>query len=720
MKNRSGTGRKLIIVSFIVTLLTACGGGGGSSNDTPPPVTADTQAPTAKINFPTSQALTTADSITVTGTAVDAQSSAITSVTVNDVAATSDNDFASWRAVVALTAGSNTITVATTDAQGNTSASADSIEIKNEVALLSPSDVEVDANGNRVLLVDTALRALIAVDLTSGVRSILSDDANGTGTASFSAPTGVIVDSANGRALVADGANIIAVDLTSGDRSVLVTLAPAAIAQDIAIDEGGRLLITTFIPGDGTSSPIYKLQTASLTGGPASAADFTPAVTFGGDSSIVVDGSRALVASANGTVTSVDLANGASSPIASTGDNLGDDLVAPLDITLSADGTEAFVAEGGTAQPVIVAIELSTGARTVASGANVGSGGDIFLPEAIATDSAANRSIVLDPILNALLTVAENGDRAILTSADVAGGPAFDGPFNIEYDASNDRALVTDFDGINGDLAAVFTVNLDNGDRSILSGAGTGTGPAFQSLVNLAIDDSKVFVTDIDAQSVFSVDLADGSRTPLVTSFGASRSPLGIDVDTSSNTLFVSVIVADATSAPISSELFSLATTGTTATQVSLNGTGLRFAQNLSIDSTTGTAYIVDTRLGGTDTIADQLLAVTLAGGATSSLGSIEGNTAQQENEIPTQDITLMGNEVVVVDSFQGAMFAIDRETNVKRDISNGTIGKGVALQGPTGVSYDSSRDILLVSDRSSFAVFAVEPNSGDRIIISR
>ncbi len=717
MNNRSGSGRKLSILGVIATLLTACGGGGGSSNDAPPQQVVDTQAPTAKINFPTAQALTTADTITVTGTATDAQSNVISSVTVNGVDATSENAFANWRAVVPLTAGSNTITVATADDQGNSEPSAVSIEMRNEVALLNPSDVEIDSTGNRALLVDSALRAIVAVDLTSGLRSILSDDATGTGSP-FSAPSSVALDS--DRALIADGSQIIAVDLTNGNRSELATVTDTAIAQDIAVDEnnGGRLLIATFLPGTASTTDIYKLQTAPSTGGPAT--DFSPAVTFTADSSIVVDNNRVLVASTDGTIVAVELSSGTVSTIASATEGTGVALVAPFDISLSADGSKALIADAGAAPPAIVAIDLSTGVRTIASDSNTGTGGDILLPEAIATDVASNRSIVVDPILNALVTVEENGDRDILTSADVANGAAFNGPINIEYDATNDRMLVTDFNTSVLSATAIYTVNLDNGERSILSGAGTGSGPEFLSLVNLTVGDSQVFVTDIDATSIFSVDLSTGNRTPLATSFGDSRSPLGIGLDSTNNTLYVSVIVADQAAAPISSELFSLATTGTTATQFPLSGSSLRFAQNLEVDSDTGTAFVVDSKIVATDTTADQILAVTLAGGAASSLGSIEGNVTPQENELPTQDIALMGNEIVVVDSFQGAMFAIDRDSNTRRDISSSTIGNGVALQGPTGVSYVSSRDILLVSDRSSFAIFAVEPISGDRVIISR
>lgn len=709
--------RCLIVSGILAAVLSACGGGGGSS-DAPPP-TADTAAPLAKINFPPSQALTITDSITVTGTASDAAGNTISSVTVNNVAATSSDGFANWTATIALNSGDNTVTVATADDQGNSESQADSISIRNEVPLLNPSDIEIDTGGGRALLVDAALRALVAVDLNSGLRSIVSDDDTGTGN-SFSAPNGVAYDAVNNRAFVADGSEIIAVDLANGNRSVFSSLAGEAVARDVALEESGSRRLLLISSGDNGNT--VKLQTVPSTGG--AAADFSPAVTFTADSSVAVDDARALVASIDGTVVAVDLSDGSTSPIATSGDGFGADLIAPFDIAVSADGSRALVADGGDGtsnQPAIVSIDLNSRTRTIASGANSGAGAAIILPEAIAVDDGSNRSLVVDPILNAVVTVDDtNGDRAGLTSADVGGGAVFNGPFNVAYDAASDRALVTDFNRTIPDNAAVYTVNLDNGERGILSGAGTGSGPEFDSLVNLTIGDSQVFVTDIDQTSVFAVDIANGNRTQLTNTFGANRSPLGIGIDTSANTLYVSVIVANNAALPIGSELFSLPTSAGTASQVALSGSSLRFAPNLVVDSEAGTAFIVDSKLDINDANADQLLAVTLAGGATSSLGSIEGAVPPQENELPNQDITLLGNEIVAVDSFQRAMFAIDRETNLRREISGDAVGNGPALQGPTGVSYASGRNILLVADRSSFAIFAVEPGSGDRVIISR
>ncbi len=712
MEIRSGSAQHLMIIGFVGALLAGCGGGGGSSNSSP---AADTEAPTAKINFPTAQALTTADSITVTGSATDAAGNTISSVTVNGVDATPSNDFATWTANVPLQPGDNTITVATADDQGNSEANAASITIKNEVALLNPNDIVLDSTGNRALLVDEVLRAVVAVDLGSnGQRSVLSGDDNGSGN-QFTTPSSIALDSTNGRALVGDGALIIAVDLATGNRSQIADLGAGNEILDIAVDEGngGRLLLVTL---DG-------VQTVPSAGGTVT--DFSTATTGSGPvlnspASIVIDSAdnRALVTdSSDAAVVAVDLTSGDRSTVASAAIGSGTNLEIPLGIALSGDGSRALVTDLGsaTAAPMIISIDLTSQARTVVSAggsAATGSGVDFSFPVAIATDSANNRSLVVDPALAAVLGVDDtNGNRDAVTSAGVGDGVAFNGPFNIEYDASNDRALVTD----NASLA-IYTVDLDTGARAILSGSGVGAGTDFQSPFNLAIGSDQAFVTDADTASVLAIDLGNGNRTVLASDVGAdaNKSPLGIALDSSNNTLYLSVIEVDSSQALIGSEVFSLPTNGSTATPVTLSGAnfmGLVFAQNLIIDSDAGTAFVADT-------VADELFAVTLADGDTTSLGRIT-DTAPT-GTAPFQDVTLMGGQTVLVDSSLASVVGIDNSTGVRTTISGGSTGNGVALQSPTGVATAGDRNVLLVVDRFSFAIFAVEPSSGDRVIISR
>ncbi len=83
----------------------------------------DTTAPTVTITSPANNATINSASVTVTGTAVDpgVGASGVSSVLVNNIAATYNPNTNAWSANVALNCGSNTITVRATDGAGNTS-----------------------------------------------------------------------------------------------------------------------------------------------------------------------------------------------------------------------------------------------------------------------------------------------------------------------------------------------------------------------------------------------------------------------------------------------------------------------------------------------------------------------------------------------------------------------------------------------------------------------
>ena len=83
-----------------------------------------------------------------------------------------------------------------------------------------PIDVDLDSANNRSRVVD--LFTLFSVDLTSGDRTVISDDTIGTGP-EFYLPDAVAFDNLNNRALVISGLSnaLISVALTSGDRTVI-------------------------------------------------------------------------------------------------------------------------------------------------------------------------------------------------------------------------------------------------------------------------------------------------------------------------------------------------------------------------------------------------------------------------------------------------------------------------------------------------------------------
>jgi hypothetical protein len=149
-----------------------------------------------------------------------------------------------------------------TGAQTLFSASGDN----NGVAMDKPVDFVID--GNRALVVDSQLAAIIAIDLGSGARSILSDAATPSSGVAFIQPVAITIDTANDVAYVADQGrvNLVKVALDTGAREEFA-VSPAAeepalvFPLDIAFQQqnaGDRLFVT-----DATANEVIVIDVAT-------------------------------------------------------------------------------------------------------------------------------------------------------------------------------------------------------------------------------------------------------------------------------------------------------------------------------------------------------------------------------------------------------------------------------------------------------------------------
>ena len=89
--------------------------------------------------------------------------------------------------------------------------------------LRAPDAIAIDEANDRALVVDRNLLAVMIVDLVTGARTILSDPETPDDNNLFVAPSGILIDVQNNRALVSDQsqASIIAVDLNTGARTIV-------------------------------------------------------------------------------------------------------------------------------------------------------------------------------------------------------------------------------------------------------------------------------------------------------------------------------------------------------------------------------------------------------------------------------------------------------------------------------------------------------------------
>lgn len=94
------------------------------------------------------------------------------------------------------------------------------------VALIEPASIALDSANNRVLVTDQSMAALVAIDLGSGERTLVSSDASEG--PSFDSPSAVVLAEGGATALVADAeqATLFSVDLATGARSVVSGVNP--------------------------------------------------------------------------------------------------------------------------------------------------------------------------------------------------------------------------------------------------------------------------------------------------------------------------------------------------------------------------------------------------------------------------------------------------------------------------------------------------------------
>ncbi|MEM8816259.1 MAG: hypothetical protein AAGE85_10545, partial [Pseudomonadota bacterium] len=422
-----------------------------------------------------------------------------------------------------------------------------------------------DTTNDRLVAVALAARnAVLSVDLTSGDRSVITEDF-ATPTVPVSAPRDIAIDVANNRGLVNDLLRdlVLGVDLSGLNPTSIVSSATQGSGPDIqsptGIDyDGVRALLLDSIADAVVDVNLATgdrnvFSNAANGAGPELDAPVGIALDPANDRAIVVD---AIL----DAVISVDLATGDRSLVAQTSRGSGEPAFSPVDVDVDTAGNRLFVVDEfrrsliavdmSTAErtavsvdlptlddsyglafddvgnralfldpdsQAVLAIDLSTGMIDVVSQTNnVGSGPDLSFPRDLSIDRANNRLLVTElfPPEAVLAIDLATGDRAYLSAAgSVGGGPPFEGAYGLALDAANGRALV-----VNDGGASVIAVDLLSGNRSILSDDNTGTGAAFGRPTNITIDarNNRALVVETQPPSIVAVDLATGNRTPIV------------------------------------------------------------------------------------------------------------------------------------------------------------------------------------------------------------
>jgi hypothetical protein len=381
----------------------------------------------------------------------------------------------------------------------------------------TPQDMMLDIANNRIVIADLS-RGLYAVDLSSGDRTMLYDTRAEFGL-NVANSRSAIYDAATNIAYMADSTRdvIDAVDLGTGIRTILSDSSVGSGPLDtgmwggkgIVLDRGNNRLLLS----NTTYDNIYEVDLATADRSVVSDSNNAgPAMTWPTEMFIDADNNRAIVVDVNfDGVIAVDLDTGQRTAISdNSGTGTGPAYGYTVAIAVDLPNDRALVLDS---QMGLFDVVLSTGDRTILSDVMTGAGPYWDFADGLAVDFAAGVGYVVDDAGSAVYSVdITTGDRAFLSDNAGAGtGPSISFPNDVALDAANNRVLILNRGGINQNLMAV---DLTTGDRTILSDSNIGSGVEFESphYIELDLDNDRAFVYDLAVTGVIVIHLPTGER----------------------------------------------------------------------------------------------------------------------------------------------------------------------------------------------------------------
>jgi hypothetical protein len=459
----------------------------------------------------------------------------------------------------------------------------------------SPADIVIDDVNNRAIIINgmRSTAKLIAIDLVSGNRTIISDNTTPNTNNPFSYFHGIELDTVNNRAFVITGRQILIVDLASGERTILTSLGSPNASNAISYVQSPSMALdrvnNRLIVADKYSGAIFsinlttKVKTLLLDSSQAdNASIFRKPVDISLDVTnnrlLIIDekynsiiamnlATKALSPLFNGTTSTKNLIEN-KSPI--TFDVSNDRFILSNDqdvFTINAKTGEGsvFASNGynvsnrisamildNSTNKIITATNngiekhiLSTGERKLFSGRGVPNNVNNFYSLSdFVLDEENNRYLASDQSLGAIFSIdLVTGSRTLLSDRTTrnSNNPLFE-PVNIELDKGNNRLLVLD-----RVLTAIIAVDLTNGARSIIWDNGfPNANTDLLSPRDFVYDkaNNRVFVVDSSLDALVTIDLATGTSSIVsdnVTpdSVNVLNRPVSLALDSANNRVLV-------------------------------------------------------------------------------------------------------------------------------------------------------------------------------------
>jgi len=677
----------------------------------------DITTPVLSIAFPPEGALFNGDAITVKGTFAETHSIEVSNGAGDVIAAQLDDATGTWTARLPLGEAAGNRVTFSVSAKGDEDEAVTATRTLRTDTLIGDMGVVVfDEARNQLIVADNQYTRLVRVNTKDWSQSVLSGKGVGDGE-DFGSIAGMVMDPARERVLLTDSGRdaVVAVDVINGNRKVIsggsvgtgtglddpaglvmrgenILLVDKAAGAVIEIDatNGNRTVLSRLVDigdGDALTSPTAialanpdDLSTAHVT---TPSGDRLFAIDLETGDRTVYENTSTSGANRFGNATQVAVVNGRILAIGQAGNSVIS--VNPLDGTRSTYSI-SFDGNGPDFQQL----------RGIAFG--LGNSGD---PRLVATDAGVDK----------IFSLYGQGARRLMPVNAVGEGELMrDGNGQIEFDPVAARLYYR------GQLSAAVYANLgikihvENGNRQWLYPEDP-TSPLFASATDFAVDETsgRVFFTDGISVRELAYELPYRSSSESWTAVGKgiafqsakwifhdSDAGESYISDTDSNAL-IKVDMATGDRSVVSDE-----ETDSPFSLSELHG-------DLVVDVAGGRALAIasDNRLFATD----------LETRVRSSFAS-EGEPL----DIFFSDIALDRGRgrVLVTVPFTGSLAAIDLDTQNRTILSSAGTGSGPAFEHPYRLSLDEKNQIAYVLDRDLAAVFAVDLQTGDRVVMSK
>ncbi|WP_428267740.1 hypothetical protein [Haliangium sp.] len=727
----------LALAAAAALLAGACGDDAGAANPDAAPGAADARPadaapvdaapdavppgpPSVTVHFPPSLAATVADTVIVRGVATPgAGSPGVVAVRVGGVSAQSDDDFATWSAEVAVSAGRQDLTVEVENAGGDTAQATVTLfghrgfQSVQGLTLIPAADPANDPA--RLLLVVTdgdAQSALWSQPAPGGPAQVVSAPDVGAGPLGGGAWRTVAVDVGRDRALVLAVEGILAIDLDAGTRTLLspnlVTHGPVLVLpRDLVIDPAGdRLLIA-----DAGLEAVVAVNLAdgqrSLLGA-ATPPDADPFVATVRAIALDSAGGRLLLLADDRTegndivqqLRTVALADGAR-------DALGE-LRNALDLVVT--GTDELVLSAGLgAAPALLRHDLGTGAEVTLSQDPC-----LLGPSLLALDPDRGEVLVYDQRAQAVDAVAlADRARARRFGVFLGQGPCQARARGVTVSADGKRAFFVGPDRQAGpDRLSVIEADLATGQRS--QGPDLAGAP-LRTLVHDPDRDRLLGIADPGAGSdLVSVPVGAGDLVAPLAAITDARA-LAPAPNAAPSRLLVSRRDIDA--------LFgvALAEANPSAAELVPTGVGLPAGAGALAANDAGTRALVGAGdglflldLGGAQAAPERL-----AGAGVGSGIALDAVHAVAFDQPRGRAVVLATVSEVFTTT---ALVAVDLADQSRSVLMSDQVGRGGGRFGPSPfLRVDGPRAVAWVADRGDVpGLYAIDLLSGDRVLVHR